>query len=202
MNINEFDKSEVTKKQLEETKAKEKFDALTKQAKVKTNIGLLEEKALETLNLLEGFAIKIPLMIENIEAINQNMNTDEFKVMLTKLYNGVASITSNQVSLNKNMNELKTLTNEYLRNAEKRTEKILNTYNKKSSLGKMINWYIIIAFIILSFICGKTILSTQDNIKIVNKHMLDIHKILQEDKKYWYNTENKNLYLKETENSK
>ena len=58
------------------------------------------------------------------------------------------------------------------------------------------------AFIVLSFICGKTILKTQDNINLVNNRMIDIHKILRQDKKYWYDKDSQMFYLREIEKNK
>lgn len=202
MNINEFSKSEAVKQQLEELKNKEKFDILEKEVKAKTKIKELEEKTVRVAKLLEGFGLKIPAMIETLDLISKDMQTEEFKEMLTKLYNSISKLESNQKTLSNQVNNMQTSINRYLKKMEEETEKILGTYAKKSSLGKIINWYIICAFIVLSFICGKTILKTQDNINLVNNRMLEIHKILSQEEKYWYDKDSQKFYLRESINTK
>lgn len=177
MNINEFSKSETVKQQLEE----------------------LEEKTVRVAKLLEGFGLRIPAMIETLDLISKDMQTEEFKKMLTKLYNSISKLESNQETLSNQVNNMQTSINTYLKKTEEETKKILDTYAKKSSLGKTINWYIICAFIVLSFICGKTILKTQNNINIVNNRMLEIHKILNQEEKYWYDKNSQRLYLRDKE---
>ncbi len=202
MNINEFSKSETIKKQLEDLKRKEKFDNLVKETKVKTKIGELEQKSIEVVQLLESFGTRIPMMIESLDLITKDMETEEFKKMLTKLYKSICSLESNQHILYNEINKMESSINKYLEKAEKETEKVLNSYRKKSAIGRFINWYIVGAFIVLSFICGKTILKTQDNINLVNNRMIDIHKILRQDKKYWYDKDSQMLYLREIEKNK
>ena len=202
MNINEFSKSETIKKQLEDLKRKEKFDNLVKETKVKTKIGELEQKSIEVVQLLESFGTRIPMMIESLDLITKDMETEEFKIMLTKLYKSICSLESNQHILYNEINKMESSINKYLEKAEKETEKVLNSYRKKSAIGRFINWYIVGAFIVLSFICGKTILKTQDNINLVNNRMIDIHKILRQDKKYWYDKDSQMLYLREIEKNK
>lgn len=199
MNINEFSKSETVKQQLEELKNREKFDILEKEVKAKTKIKELEEKTVRVAKLLEGFGLRIPAMIETLDLISKDMQTEEFKKMLTKLYNSISKLESNQETLSNQVNNMQTSINTYLKKTEEETKKILDTYAKKSSLGKTINWYIICAFIVLSFICGKTILKTQNNINIVNNRMLEIHKILNQEEKYWYDKNSQRLYLRDKE---
>ena len=202
MNINEFSKSETAKKQLEDLKNQEKFDTLTREARAKSKIGELEQKSIEIVQLLEGFGARIPIMIEALDSINENMETEEFKKMLTKLYKSICSLESNQHILYNEVNKMESSINKYLEKTEKETEKVLNSYRKKSAIGRFINWYIVGAFIVLSFICGKTILKTQNNINLVNNRMSDIHKILRQDKKYWYDKDSQMFYLREMENSR
>lgn len=202
MNINEFSKSETIKKQLEDLKRKEKFDNLVKETKVKTKIGELEQKSIEVVQLLESFGTRIPMMIESLDLITKDMETEEFKKMLTKLYKSICSLESNQHILYNEINKMESSINKYLEKAEKETEKILNNYRKKSALGKFINWYIVGTFIVLSFICGKTILKTQDDMNLVNNRMSDIHKILRQDKKYWYDKDSQMFYLREIEKNR
>ena len=202
MNINEFSKSETIKKQLEDLKRKEKFDNLVKETKVKTKIGELEQKSIEVVQLLESFGTRIPMMIESLDLITKDMETEEFKKMLTKLYKSICSLESNQHILYNEVNKMESSINKYLEKTEKETEKVLNSYRKKSAIGRFINWYIVGAFIVLSFICGKTILKTQGNINLVNNRMIDIHKILRQDKKYWYDKDSQMLYLREIEKNK
>lgn len=202
MNINQFSKSEVAKQQLEELKNKEKFDNLAMEARAKTKIGELEQKSIEIVQLLEGFGAKIPTMIEALDSINKDMETENFKKMLTRLYNSISHLEGNQHILQNEVNNMKNSLNEYLEKTEKETTKILNTYHKKSSLGKFLNWVIIGTFLTLSFICGKTILKTQDNINLVNNRMLEIHKILTQEQKYWYDKDSQMFYLREIEKNK
>lgn len=202
MNINQFSKSETAKQQLEELKNKEKFDNLAEEARAKTKIGELEQKSIEIVKLLEGFGARIPIMIEALDSISKDMETENFKKMLTKLYDSIYHIEGNQHLLQNEVNNMRISLNKYLEKTEKETVKILNTYHKKSSLGKFLNWVIIVTFLTLSFICGKTILKTQDNINLVNNRMLEIHRILKQEDKYWYDVENRNIYLRELENIK
>ena len=197
MNINQFTKSEKVKQQLDELKNKEKFDSLAEEARAKTKIGELEKKSAEIVQLLEGFGAKIPTMISALDSINKNMETENFRKMLSKLYDSIYNIEGNQQFLENEVNDMKNSINKYLEKAEEETEKILNNYRKKSALGKLINWYIVGAFIVLSFICGKTILKTQDNINLVNRRMLEIHGILSQNQKYWYDKDSQMFYLKE-----
>lgn len=198
MNINEFSKSETVKQQLEELKNREKFDILEKEVKAKTKIKELEEKTVRVAKLLEGFGLRIPAMIETLDLISKDMQTEEFKEMLTKLYNSVSGLESKQNVLNQEVKNMKVSLDTYLKKTEERTIKILDTYAKKSSLGKIINWVVIVSFISLSFICGKTILKTQDNINLVNNRMLEIHKILNQEEKYWYDKDSQKIYFRKT----
>lgn len=181
MNINQVSKSEAVKQQLEELKNKERFDNLAEEVRAKTKIRELEEKSIEVIRLLEGFGVRIPTMIETLDLISKDMQTEEFKEMLTKLYNSVSDLESKQNALNQEVKNMENSLDTYLKKTEEKTEKILDTYAKKSSLGKIINWIVIVSFVSLSFICGKTILKTQDNINLVNNRILEIHKILKKE---------------------
>ena len=202
MNINQVSKSEAVKQQLEELKNKERFDNLAEEARAKSKIRELEEKSIEVIRLLEGFGVRIPTMIETLDLISKDMQTEEFKEMLTKLYDSVSDLESKQNVLNQEVKKMKNSLDTYLKKTKEETEKILNTYAKKSSLGKAVNWFVISAFVILSFICGQTILKTQDNINLVNNRMLEIHQILKQEEKYWYDKESQKLYLKGIEKNK
>ena len=202
MNINQFSKSEAVKQQLEELKNKERFDNLAEEVRAKTKIRELEEKSIEVIRLLEGFGVRIPTMIETLDLISKDMQTEEFKEMLTKLYNSVSGLESKQNVLNQEIKNMENSFDTYLKKTEEKTEKILDTYAKKSSLGKIINWVVIVSFVSLSFICGKTILKTQDNINFVNNRMFEIHQILKQEEKYWYDKDSKKLYLKEIKKNK
>ena len=173
MNINEFSKSETVKQQLEELKNREKFDILEKEVKAKTKIKELEEKTVRVAKLLEGFGLRIPAMIETLDLISKDMQTEEFKEMLTKLYNSVSGLESKQNVLNQEVKNMKVSLDTYLKKTEERTIKILDTYAKKSSLGKIINWVVIVSFISLSFICGKSaelfISSKASVVKVINE---------------------------------
>ena len=184
MNINQVSKSEAVKQQLEELKNKERFDNLAEEVRAKTKIRELEEKSIEVIRLLEGFGVRIPTMIETLDLISKDMQTEEFKEMLTKLYNSVSDLESKQNALNQEVKNMKNSLDTYLKKTEEKTEKILDS------------------FVSLSFICGKTILKTQDNINLVNNRMLEIHKILNQEEKYWYDKDSQKLYLKGIEKNK
>lgn len=119
MNINEFSKSETVKQQLEELKNREKFDILEKEVKAKTKIKELEEKTVRVAKLLEGFGLRIPAMIETLDLISKDMQTEEFKEMLTKLYNSVSGLESKQNVLNQEVKNMKVSLDTYLKKQKK-----------------------------------------------------------------------------------
>lgn len=215
MNISDIKRNIEDNKEKEKNKIKEenKVDLLEiaiLKSKAESGVRDLELKIKTITQLLNEFTNKIPLMINNLDELNQNLETKQLNEVLEniKLNSNTIIKYSNSILLeNKRIvDTFKEAENFF----EKKMDEVsLTAVNKIESLSneisKEVNQRIkrnqkidnLVCIILLLFIfsgIGFKIYYEKKLIKQSNE-IYKIHQILSNEKKYWFDDKNRQLYI-------
>ena len=188
------------------------LDATATNLKMRNLSKDLEYKTKNTIKTLQSFSEAVPPMIERIEKINAELKLEEFENSLKRIEEA-ATVTQGAIkllSINANnslkiaSNSLEQLNSEATNGIKTLVDKGKNSLAKNEEIRNIIHITLIVVFFLLALVNIYMYVSyksyVKDTMELINRNNIEIniiHDILSGDSKYWYNIENKKLYIKD-----
>ena len=188
------------------------LDATATNLKMRNLSKDLEYKTKNTIRTLQSFSEAVPPMIERIEKINAELKLEEFENSLKRIEEA-ATVTQgaiNFLSINANnslkiaSNSLEQLNSEATKGIKTLVDKGKNSLAKNEEIRNIIHITLMVVFFVLALVNIYMYFSyksyVKDTMELINRNNIEIniiHDILSGDSKYWYNIENKKLYIKD-----
>lgn len=207
------DKQEIEKVDQEKTtEIINTLDATATNLKMRNLSKDLEYKTENTIKTLQSFSEAVPPMIERIEKINAELKLEEFENSLKRIEAAsvvtqgaikVLSIKANN-NLEQASNSLEQLNSAATNGIKTLVDKGKNSLAKNEDIRNIIHITLMVVFFLLVLVNIYMYVSyksyVKDTMELINRNNIEIniiHDILSGDSKYWYNIENKKLYLKD-----
>ena len=207
------DKQEIEKVDQEKTtEIINTLDATATNLKMRNLSKDLEYKTENTIKTLQSFSEAVPPMIERIEKINAELKLEEFENSLKRIEAAsvvtqgaikVLSIKANN-NLEQASNSLEQLNSAATNGIKTLVDKGKNSLAKNEDIRNIIHITLMVVFFLLVLVNIYMYFSyksyVKDTMELINRNNIEIniiHDILSGDSKYWYNTENKKIYIKD-----
>ena len=181
MNFNDISrKNEDVEKQI---------DKFIEEKEAMSNIEKLEERTDKTVKLLDQFYENILSMINRMEKAGQYMEIESIQKIFMALSNNTEVLIRNQQKMEESITKFTGEGMQVLRISN-------DLIKKKTIFFKYINWFLAVEIIIFTFIIFNIYNRLDIYDKNLGKYFIDIHNIIKEDKKYWYDEKNNEIWLK------
>ena len=183
------------------------LDATATNLKIKNLSKDLEDKTETAIKTLQRFSEAVPPLVDRIEKINSELKLEEFEEKL-KAIEEAATVTRGAIKILSNTarNSMQELSTQASSGIENLIEKGINSIDNKETASKLVNKTILGVFIALLFVnvgmfffYRSYVKDATESINRNNSEINQLHNILSEDSKYWYNIENKKIYIKDME---
>lgn len=202
------DKQEIEKVDQEKTtEIINTLDATATNLKMRNLSKDLEYKTENTIKTLQSFSEAVPPLVDRIEKINSELKLEEFEEKL-KAIEAAATVTRGAIKILSNTayNNMTELSTQASSGIENLIEKGINSIDNKEKASMLVNKTILGVFIALLFVniamfffYRSYVKDATESINRNNSEINQLHNILSEDSKYWYNIENKKIYIKDME---
>jgi|GEM_PF-5928113 len=169
---------------------KDKIDEFIEDKETKSNLKLLEERTEKTVELLNKFSKQVPVMIERFEKVGKYMEIDSINKVFNNIAENTEKVAQNQENIKEILNDFSFTGTELLNES-----KILIA--NKSSIFKYINWILVMIVIFLLIYISSTFKRLDDYMMRVNRDIQGVHNTMREDAKYWYDENNRQIFLRE-----
>lgn len=190
MNINDLSNSNE--------KIIETLDNIALKIKAENRLAELDKKSEEVIKTLENFSEKIPIMIERIETINEELRLEEFKNILLNIEKNSSEI----LTISKNIENANKITTE---KSEEQimliSEKANKNINKREYFYYLLDKTVLIVFIAVFIINIALVFFYKRQLNQINYEFNKIHNILMDNEKYWIDKDNFDIFIKYNKNS-
>lgn len=181
----------------------ENLETAALKIKAENRIEELEKKSKEVIGILEKFSEKIPTMIDRLENINEGLKLENFNKILESINNNSKEICKISKIINENSKGYgEKITNTARKEISLISEKSREIIDKHKYFSSLVNKGILIAIIIIFITNITMIFFYKRQLNIVTTEINEIHQILMENKKYWIDENNYDIFIRNNRDKK
>ena len=171
--------------------------------KAENRIEELEKKSKEVISILEKFSEKIPTMIDRLENINEGLKLENFNKILESINNNSKEICKISKIINENSKGYgEKITNTARKEISLISEKSREIIDKHKYFSSLVNKGILFAIIIIFITNITMIFFYKRQLNIATTEINEIHQILMENKKYWIDENNYDIFIRNNRDKK
>ena len=175
----------------------ESLETAALKIKAENRIEELEKKSKEVISILEKFSEKIPTMIDRLENINEGLKLENFNKILESINNNSKEICKISKIINENSKGYgEKITNTARKEISLISEKSREIIDKHKYFSSLVNKGILFAIIIIFITNITMIFFYKRQLNIATTEINEIHQILMENKKYWIDENNYDIFIK------
>ena len=181
----------------------ENLETAALKIKAENRIEELEKKSKEVIGILEKFSEKIPTMIDRLENINEGLKLENFNKILESINNNSKEICKISKIINENSKGYgEKITNTARKEISLISEKSREIIDKHKYFSSLVNKGILFAIIIIFITNITMIFFYKRQLNIVTTEINEIHQILMENKKYWIDENNYDIFIRNNRDKK
>ena len=181
----------------------ESLETAALKIKVENRIEELEKKSKEVISILEKFSEKIPTMIDRLENINEGLKLENFNKILESINNNSKEICKISKIINENSKGYgEKITNTARKEISLISEKSREIIDKHKYFSSLVNKGILFAIIIIFITNITMIFFYKRQLNIATTEINEIHQILMENKKYWIDENNYDIFIRNNRDKK
>ena len=189
MNINDLSNSNE--------KIIETLDNVALKIKAENRLAELEKKSEEVINILEKFSEKIPTMINRLETINDGLKLESLNKTLENISNNSKEIYRMSKTISENS---KWYNEKIVDTAEKQIydtgRKARELIDEHSHFSFLIDKGILFIIITMFIINLAMVIFYKRQLNDVTSEVNKVHNVLMENKKYWIDENNYDIFIK------
>ena len=194
MNLNELSQnSNIEKKE----DVIENLETAALKIKAENRIAELEKKSEEVINILEKFSEKIPTMINRLEIINDGLKLESLNKTLENISNNSKEIYRMSKTISENS---KWYNEKIVDTAEKQIydtgRKARELIDEHSHFSFLIDKGILFIIITMFIINLAMVIFYKRQLNDVTSEVNKVHNVLMENKKYWIDENNYDIFIK------
>lgn len=194
MNLNDLSQnSNIEKKE----DVIENLETAALKIKAENRIAELEKKSEEVINILEKFSEKIPTMINRLETINDGLKLESLNKTLENISNNSKEIYRMSKTISENS---KWYNEEIVDTAEKQIydtgRKARELIDEHSHFSFLIDKGILFIIITMFIINLAMVIFYKRQLNDVTSEVNKVHNVLMENKKYWIDENNYDIFIK------
>lgn len=202
MNINELIKDNNNNTEIKENVIKNLENTALK-IKAENRLAELDKKSEEITKILEKFSEKIPIMINRIEDINNELKLETFYKTLKNIDNYSKEIINVSKIISENN---KSYEKKVLDIAEKQisitTQKASSLIYKHDSFSFLVDKGILFGILIIFIINISMMLFYKKQLNQIDYEFNKIHNVLINDQKYWIDKNNYDIFIQHSKKQK
>lgn len=181
----------------------ENLETAALKIKAENRIEELEKKSKEVISILEKFSEKIPTMIDRLENINEGLKLENFNKILESINNNSKEICKISKIINENSKGYgEKITNTARKEISLISEKSREIIDKHKYFSSLVNKGILFAIIIIFITNITMIFFYKRQLNIATTEINEIHQILMENKKYWIDENNYDIFIRNNRDKK
>ena len=181
----------------------ESLETAALKIKAENRIEELEKKSKEVISILEKFSEKIPTMIDRLENINEGLKLENFNKILESINNNSKEICKISKIINENSKGYgEKITNTARKEISLISEKSREIIDKHKYFSSLVNKGILFAIIIIFITNITMIFFYKRQLNIATTEINEIHQILMENKKYWIDEINYDIFIRNNRDKK
>jgi hypothetical protein len=181
----------------------ENLETAALKIKAENRIEELEKKSKEVIGILEKFSEKIPTMIDRLENINEGLKLENFNKILESINNNSKEICKISKIINENSKGYgEKITNTARKEISLISEKSREIIDKHKYFSSLVNKGILFAIIIIFITNITMIFFYKRQLNIATTEIDGIHQILMENKKYWIDENNYDIFIRNNRDKK
>lgn len=181
----------------------ENLETAALKIKAENRIEELEKKSKEVIGILEKFSEKIPTMIDRLENINEGLKLENFNKILESINNNSKEICKISKIINENSKGYgEKITNTARKEISLISEKSREIIDKHKYFSSLVNKGILFAIIIIFITNITMIFFYKRQLNIATTEIDEIHQILMENKKYWIDENNYDIFIRNNRDKK
>lgn len=194
MNLNDLSQnSNIEKKE----DVIENLETAALKIKAENRIAELEKKSEEVINILEKFSEKIPTMINRLETINDGLKLESLNKTLENISNNSKEIYRMSKTISENS---KWYNEKIVDTAEKQIydtgKKARELIDEHSHFSFLIDKGILFIIITMFIINLAMVIFYKRQLNDVTSEVNKVHNVLMENKKYWIDENNYDIFIK------
>ena len=194
MNLNDLSQnSNIEKKE----DVIENLETAALKIKAENRIAELEKKSEEVINILEKFSEKIPTMINRLETINDGLKLESLNKTLENISNNSKEIYRMSKTISENS---KWYNEKIVDTAEKQIydtgRKARELIDEHSHFSFLIDKSILFIIITMFIINLAMVIFYKRQLNDVTSEVNKVHNVLMENKKYWIDENNYDIFIK------
>ena len=194
MNLNDLSQnSNIEKKE----DVIENLETAALKIKAENRIAELEKKSEEVINILEKFSEKIPTMINRLETINDGLKLESLNKTLENISNNSKEIYRMSKTISENS---KWYNEKIVDTAEKQiydtSKKARELIDEHSHFSFLIDKGILFIIITMFIINLAMVIFYKRQLNDVTSEVNKVHNVLMENKKYWIDENNYDIFIK------
>ena len=194
MNLNDLSQnSNIEKKE----DVIENLETAALKIKAENRIAKLEKKSEEVINILEKFSEKIPTMINRLETINDGLKLESLNKTLENISNNSKEIYRMSKTISENS---KWYNEKIVDTAEKQIydtgRKARELIDEHSHFSFLIDKGILFIIITMFIINLAMVIFYKRQLNDVTSEVNKVHNVLMENKKYWIDENNYDIFIK------
>ena len=194
MNLNDLSQnSNIEKKE----DVIENLETAALKIKAENRIAELEKKSEEVINILEKFSEKIPTMINRLETINDGLKLESLNKTLESISNNSKEIYRMSKTISENS---KWYNEKIVDTAEKQIydtgRKARELIDEHSHFSFLIDKSILFIIITMFIINLAMVIFYKRQLNDVTSEVNKVHNVLMENKKYWIDENNYDIFIK------
>lgn len=194
MNLNELSQnSNIEKKE----DVIENLETAALKIKAENRIAELEKKSEEVINILEKFSEKIPTMVNRLETINDGLKLESLNKTLENISNNSKEIYRMSKTISENS---KWYNEKIVDTAEKQIydtgKKARELIDEHSHFSFLIDKGILFIIITMFIINLAMVIFYKRQLNDVTSEVNKVHNVLMENKKYWIDENNYDIFIK------
>ena len=194
MNLNDLSQnSNIEKKE----DVIENLETAALKIKAENRIAELEKKSEEVINILEKFSEKIPTMINRLETINDGLKLESLNKTLENISNNSKEIYRMSKTISENS---KWYNEKIVDTAEKQIydtgKKARELIDEHSNFSFLIDKGILFIIITMFIINLAMVIFYKRQLNDVTSEVNKVHNVLMENKKYWIDENNYDIFIK------
>lgn len=194
MNLNDLSQnSNIEKKE----DVIENLETAALKIKAENRIAELEKKSEEVINILEKFSEKIPTMINRLETINDGLKLENLNKTLENISNNSKEIYRMSKTISENS---KWYNEKIVDTAEKQIydtgKKARELIDEHSHFSFLIDKGILFIIITMFIINLAMVIFYKRQLNDVTSEVNKVHNVLMENKKYWIDENNYDIFIK------
>lgn len=194
MNLNELSQnSNIEKKE----DVIENLETAALKIKAENRIAELEKKSEEVINILEKFSEKIPTMVNRLETINDGLKLESLNKTLENISNNSKEIYRMSKTISENS---KWYNEKIVDTAEKQIydtgRKARELIDEHSHFSFLIDKGILFIIITMFIINLAMVIFYKRQLNDVTSEVNKVHNVLMENKKYWIDENNYDIFIK------